>query len=269
LTEEEKKYITDFERHYNWRLYRDTSGGLMTELATHALDVINWFLDARPTKVIGYGGLDYWKDGRDVFDNVNVIYEYEITPESRAHRKIEEPRNDGQKDNLDEINSTYSVRAVYSSITANAQKGASETIQGDEGTFKMTELGSRFYPEATSKVEWLDDAHRDEQEDNAIVITTGGTLLLDNTARNRSEPFTVATDKSVDQLQFESFARDIVSREAPKANGMVGLESAIVGLAGMKAIRDAAEGGSAEVIIDPAWYQFDFETDDTARYDAV
>ncbi|MBN2311813.1 MAG: Gfo/Idh/MocA family oxidoreductase, partial [Candidatus Hydrogenedentes bacterium] len=194
LTEREKEYIKDFERHYNWRLYRESSGGLMTELATHALDVANWFLDARPTKVVGYGGLDYWRDGREVFDNVNVVFEYDITPESDAYVAIE-PRNQGQKDNPD-LNAPYKVRVVYSSITANAQKGASETIQGDQGAFKMTELGSRFYPEATSTVEWLDDAHKDDSQDNAIVITTGGTLFLNNQAIDRSKPITVNTDKT-------------------------------------------------------------------------
>ena len=264
LTPEEKKYITDLERHYNWRLYRDSSGGLMTELATHALDVINWILDAKPKRVIGYGGLDYWRDGREVFDNVNVVYEYEITPESAAYAKIE-PRNQGQKDNPG-LNDPYTVRAVYSSITANAQRGASETIQGDKGAFKLTELGSRFYPEPTSDVEWLDDAHKDDAEENAIIITSGGSLLLNNQALDRSKPMHVNTDKTVDQLQFEAFAKDIATNGTPKANAMVGLESAVCGLAGMKAIRDSAEGGSAEVIIDPAWYEFDFETDDTSTY---
>ncbi|MCP4644697.1 MAG: Gfo/Idh/MocA family oxidoreductase [bacterium] len=270
LTAEEQKYIKDMERHYNWRLYRETSGGLMTELATHALDVVNWVMDANPTKVCAYGGLDYWRDGREVFDNVNLVYEYEVTPDCAAYYALEDKELRGSLDkHVDEVNAPYTVRVVYSSITANAQKGASESIQGDKGTFKLTELGSRLYPEATADLEWLDDAHKDENEDNAVIITTGGTLHLNNQALNRSKPFTVNTDKSVDQIQFEAFAKDIQEKGTPKANAMVGLKSAVTGLAGMIAIRRAAEGGNPEVKIDPAWYEFDFETDDTSRYDIL
>ena len=38
----------DLERKLNWRLYRASSAGLMAELASHHLQVANWFLDAVP-----------------------------------------------------------------------------------------------------------------------------------------------------------------------------------------------------------------------------
>jgi len=60
----------------NWRLFRDYSGGLAAELATHHIDVANWFFGASPEFVVGVGGLDYRKDGRDVFDNIQLIYNY-------------------------------------------------------------------------------------------------------------------------------------------------------------------------------------------------
>ena len=68
------------ERRLNWRLYRETSRGLMTELASHQLDVANWVLGIPPRRALGSGGIDYWRDGREVFDNVDCIYEYEVTP---------------------------------------------------------------------------------------------------------------------------------------------------------------------------------------------
>jgi predicted dehydrogenase len=60
----------------NWRLYRDFSGGLTAELASHHVDVADWMFGAHPEFVIGLGGLDTWKDGRDVFDNIQLIYQY-------------------------------------------------------------------------------------------------------------------------------------------------------------------------------------------------
>ena len=37
------------ERRLNWRLYRDSSAGLMAELGSHQMDVVNWFLKTTPT----------------------------------------------------------------------------------------------------------------------------------------------------------------------------------------------------------------------------
>jgi predicted dehydrogenase len=64
------------ERRVNWRLYREYSCGLMTELASHHMQVANWFLDAHPVACAGYGSINYWKDGREVYDNVNLVYRY-------------------------------------------------------------------------------------------------------------------------------------------------------------------------------------------------
>jgi predicted dehydrogenase len=61
---------------FNWRLYREYSGGLAAELASHQVDVADWLFGASPEFVIGVGGLDTWKDGRDVFDNIQLIYQY-------------------------------------------------------------------------------------------------------------------------------------------------------------------------------------------------
>jgi predicted dehydrogenase len=60
----------------NWRLFREYSGGLTAELASHQVDVADWFFGAHPEFVIGLGGLDSWHDGRDIFDNIQLIYGY-------------------------------------------------------------------------------------------------------------------------------------------------------------------------------------------------
>jgi predicted dehydrogenase len=259
LTPTEMKYIKDLDHHMNWRLWRESSGGLMTELATHQLDIASWFLDAMPTRVHGYGGIDYWRDGREVFDNVNVVYEFEVTPESRGFCALNR-RNKYQDPQA--INAPYSVRVCYSSITANAKKGCSESIQGDEGSFSLTEAGGYFYEEATAKVSWASSsASATEAEDNAKVITSGGTLQLSNKAQEEGEPISVSNDESIDQLQFRAFARNIKYGGQPKANVMVGLRATILGLSGMEAMRE-----QKEVTIDPSMYKFDFPTPDPSMY---
>jgi predicted dehydrogenase len=100
------------ERFLNWRVYKEYSGGLMAELGSHQVDVADWAFQSEPVAVTGVGGLDYWKDGRDIFDNVAVVFEY--------------PQ--GQK-------------FIFTSICNNAHLDFSEVIMGDEGTIEIT-LGS-------------------------------------------------------------------------------------------------------------------------------
>ena len=60
----------------NWRLFREFSGGLTAELASHQVDVADWYFGSQPDFVMGLGGLDTWKDGRDINDNIQLIFSY-------------------------------------------------------------------------------------------------------------------------------------------------------------------------------------------------
>lgn len=60
----------------NWRLFRQFSGGLTAELGSHQIDVADWMFGVHPEWVIGVGGLDTYKDGRDIYDNIQLIYYY-------------------------------------------------------------------------------------------------------------------------------------------------------------------------------------------------
>ena len=53
----------ELERKINWRLYKESSGGLMTELACHQLEVCNWAAQKMPESIMGMGDIVYWKDG--------------------------------------------------------------------------------------------------------------------------------------------------------------------------------------------------------------
>ena len=97
----------DLERMINWRLYREYSCGLMSELASHHLQIANWFLNAHPLSCVGYGSINYWKDGRELYDNVNVIYRY-----------------------------PGGVQVVYDSLISNAYYGLEIQIMGSKGTIE-------------------------------------------------------------------------------------------------------------------------------------
>lgn len=59
-----------------WRLFKEYSGGLTAELASHQIDVADWMFGSHPEFVVGVGGIDYWKDGRTVYDNIQLIFKY-------------------------------------------------------------------------------------------------------------------------------------------------------------------------------------------------
>lgn len=60
----------------NWRIFRSMSGGLTAELTSHQVDVSDWMFGASPEFVMGLGSLDLLKDGRNVYDNIQLIYNY-------------------------------------------------------------------------------------------------------------------------------------------------------------------------------------------------
>lgn len=66
-----------FDHLINWRLYNKYSRGLLAELASHQLNVTNWFLDAVPEAVIGTGGVYRFPEGgRELPDHVYATWDY-------------------------------------------------------------------------------------------------------------------------------------------------------------------------------------------------
>jgi len=66
-----------WEHLLNWRLYEKYSRGLLAELGSHQVAIVNWFFDAMPTAVLGTGGVYRFDDGqREVDDHVFATFEY-------------------------------------------------------------------------------------------------------------------------------------------------------------------------------------------------
>ncbi len=60
----------------NWRLDHNVSLGLAGEIGLHHIDLISWYLNERPSAVYGFGQLQYWRDGREMPDNIQLIVEF-------------------------------------------------------------------------------------------------------------------------------------------------------------------------------------------------
>jgi predicted dehydrogenase len=59
----------DMHQYLNWRVYRDLSGGPISDLGAHQIDIFNWFIGSSPKRVYASGGNSYFKK-REHFDNV-------------------------------------------------------------------------------------------------------------------------------------------------------------------------------------------------------
>lgn len=65
------------EKELNWRLRRESSTGLIGEIGVQQIDVMQWFLTKKPVAVTGFGGIQFWQDGREVEDTVQAVLQYE------------------------------------------------------------------------------------------------------------------------------------------------------------------------------------------------
>lgn len=114
----------ELEKQINWRMYREYSGGLVAELSSHQIDFANWVLDEKPNQVMGTGGVDYYKDGRETFDNIHLIYSY-----------------------------PSGVKAKFSCLTSNSKDDYQIKVIGDKGTIILNYSNAWFYPEGGNKKE--------------------------------------------------------------------------------------------------------------------
>lgn len=66
----------DREKVLNWRLARESSLGLVGEAGLHQVDRACRYFNALPKAVSGFGSVAFWKDGREVADTVQAIFEF-------------------------------------------------------------------------------------------------------------------------------------------------------------------------------------------------
>jgi predicted dehydrogenase len=123
----------DMHQYKNWRFYRDLSGGPISDLGAHQIDIFNWFFGTTPKRVFATGGNSYFKT-REHFDNVMCLFDYD-TPQGE-------------------------VRAFYQVLTTtSAGAGFWESFMGTEATIKTAEVASTsaiYREDGAPKAKWED-----------------------------------------------------------------------------------------------------------------
>ncbi len=192
------------ERLINWRLYKEYSGGLVAELGSHHINFANEVFGSMPEMVVGSGGIDFWKDGRETQDNVQVTYRY---PSGQT--------------------------LVFSAITTNQLDGAQVRVYGTDGSAVLTESDAIFYYEPKRP--------QSAVAQQTIVehgIVTGASYRSEMPYRGPGESVSVPKDKqgSPDYVACASFIDSIRRNQRPEADEQVALAAGMAVALGNQAI---------------------------------
>ena len=199
----------NLERQINWRLYKEYSKGLMTELACHQLQIGSWALNKLPEKVMGHGAITYWKDGREVYDNVSCLYVFD----------------DG-------------VKMTFDSVISNQFYGLEEQIMGNLGTVEP-EKGKYYFesiPPAPGFLQMINDW------ENKLFDTLpfAGTSWAPETANeNKGELILGERPKSDGtSLLLEAFVEAVITRKQHARIAEEGYYASMLCLLGHQALQE-------------------------------
>lgn len=195
------------EKQINWRLYRYSSGGLMTELGSHQVQVANWALGAPPRYVSGSGSVVYWKDGREVYDNVNVVFNY-----------------------------PGDVHMIYDSMISNKKYGLEEQILGSRGTLEPE--ANRLYSENPPAASGIRQLLHDIEKDVFSTVPIGGASWVpDRPVEDKGEPILDQYPQPDDTaLQMEAFVRAVQKGQPYPGLLEQGLQASVAALMGLEAM---------------------------------
>ncbi len=176
----------DGEHYINWRLYNESSRGLMTELACHQLQVGSWALGKLPCRVMGHGAITYWKDGREVYDNIQTIYVFD----------------DGRQ-------------MTWGSDIANKFYGLEEQILGSKGTVEP-ERGKYFFEEIAPAPAFMQMVNDWEQKVFGD-LPFAGTSWAPETANPNTGEYILGRRPETDgtSLLLDAFVEAAITRRQP------------------------------------------------------
>lgn len=175
------------ERQVNWRMYKEYSGGLPAELLSHQIDFVNWAFDTHVDKVYGTGGIDFYKDGRETYDNVQAVLRYD---------------KDGMIGN-------------FGATCANSHDGYLFKFKGSKGSISLLVDEAVYYPEK----ETLKEYHQ------TVDGVTGATRITWN--KDGGIPILTEPLKDGSWYALNDFHKCVSLLEQPTSNAYTGAKTAI------------------------------------------
>jgi predicted dehydrogenase len=188
---------TPLDRRLNWRFYDEYSAGMITELASHHIQVASWVLGTNPESVSGSGSINFFDDGREVYDNFALIFKY---PE--------------------DIHFTYDV------LQSNKHNGLQVQVLGNEGTLELE--SNREYSENPSEPPAMQKLMECIEEGENDTIPIGGATWIGNAPVRWGGEY-ISPDYQMNDtlLYLEGFVNFIREGEAPEKLTLEGYNASI------------------------------------------
>jgi len=181
------------ERLLNWRLFREQSGGLFAELGSHQINFANTIFGGMPESVMASGGIDYWKDGREIEDNVHAIARYP----------------GGQ-----------TLQASY--ITTNRLEGAQERVYGTGGSIELTHTEATYYQEP-----WYPNSAIPPEMTIQHKLITGPTYSAEQPYHGKGKIPVKGAASDADLMACQEFVDCIRNHRRPVADENAGWSQAV------------------------------------------
>ncbi|MBN1516791.1 Gfo/Idh/MocA family oxidoreductase [Candidatus Sumerlaeota bacterium] len=181
------------EEFYEWRWFEKYSGGPMTDLGSHQIDVFNWFQRMNPSSVYAVGGNQFALSEAKAN---NAGY----TPESFDHTIA-----------IYEYKQPWGVALGSYQVDLRTSHGLFfEQFMGPKGSLIISELTKKnaFFKEASAAApEWLDEASQAETKADE------GGMKIDpqrsKAAEGHAGQLTAEMNKNPHQLHIENFLKAI------------------------------------------------------------
>jgi predicted dehydrogenase len=213
----------ELERHINWRLYKDYSHGLMTELACHQIQIGTWAMRDIPNKVMGHGAITHWKDGREVYDNVSCIYVFD-----------------------------NGVKLNFESVISNKFYGLEEQILGNLGTVEPEK--GRYYFEHIDPAPGFLQLINDIENKLFDSLPFAGTSWAPETANVNKGEYIIGERPKSDgtSLMLDAFVEAVITGKQPENIAEEGYYASALCLLGHEAIE------KEQIIAFPDAYKLDY-----------
>lgn len=197
----------ELDRLINWRLYKEASKGLMTELACHQIQIGTWAMQSIPEKVMGHGAITYWKNKREVYDNVSCIYVFE-----------------------------NGVKLNYESVVSNKFYGLEEQILGNLGTVEPEK--GKYYFENVEPAPGFLQLVNDIENKLFDTLPFAGTSWAPETATVNKGEYIIGEKPSMDgtSLMMDAFVEAVITGKQPIKIAEEGYYASVLSLLGHEAI---------------------------------
>ena len=213
----------ELERKINWRLYREYSLGLMTELCCHQIQIGTWALKEIPNTVMGVGSINHWKDGREVYDDVSVIYNFDS-----------------------------GVNMNYQSVISNKFYGLEEQILCHQGTVEP-EKGKYYFetvPPASGMMQMINEVEK------AVfgAIPFAGPSWVPETANKNTGEYLIGEKPKEDgtRILMEAFVESCITGKQPPKLAEEGYYATTLSILGDQAIQEG------RILTYPDEYKIDY-----------